>query len=51
MLKIKVPRFTQEQLTNAFIAVVSLSMIIGCIFWHPILVFVWCVVLHRTEGC
>lgn len=41
----------QQVIVKIGIALFAAGWIVACVFWHPILAWIWCVVLKRTEGC
>lgn len=40
-------RVHEEQIVTVLIALVALMMFVGFIFWHPILMLIWCEWLKR----
>lgn len=39
--------WNQEMLTKVLIALIALVMVLGCVFWHPILYWIWCNIFQR----
>ena len=40
-------KWNNEKMTKLLIGLIALAMIFGCIFWHPILTWIWCNIVHR----
>lgn len=41
----------QARIVKILIALFAAGWMVVCVFWHPILWWIWCVVLKQMEGC